>query len=183
MRAQDFSEIEDWPGYFGAVLGKEPRETLVRALDLFTDEGFAGGLAVDIAAGEGRDTLELLKRGWNVVATDGNREAFSYLWPRVLEAWKPRLTVCRGELCGDANSPLRSGERELCVAVLRAEAFSGALGQDRRGDSSRRPVRWAVFWETRLLGVDSESDAPLQRGDVEAAGGFLCRDDAGRRTG
>ena len=74
MRAQDFSEIEDWPGYFGAVLGKEPRETLVRALDLFTDEGFAGGLAVDIAAGEGRDTLELLKRGWNVVATDGHPE-------------------------------------------------------------------------------------------------------------
>ena len=32
MRAQDYSEMEDWPGYFGAVLGKEPRETLVRAL-------------------------------------------------------------------------------------------------------------------------------------------------------
>lgn len=56
MRPQDFSEIEDWPGYFGAVLGKAPRETLVRALDLFTDEGFAGGLAVDIAAAESGDS-------------------------------------------------------------------------------------------------------------------------------
>jgi tellurite methyltransferase len=91
MRAQDYSEMEDWPGYFGAVLGKEPRDTLVRALDLFTDEGFAGGLAVDIAAGEGRDTLELLKRGWKVVASDSHPDAFSYLWPRVPEAWKPRL--------------------------------------------------------------------------------------------
>lgn len=33
MRAQDYSEVQDWPGYFGAVLGKPPRETLVAALD------------------------------------------------------------------------------------------------------------------------------------------------------
>src|SRR5262249_27962812 len=93
MRAQDYSEMEDWPGYFGAVLGKEPRETLIRALDLLAGEGFAGGLSIDKAAGEGRDTLELLKRGWKVVATDGHPAAFSYLWPRVSEAWKLRLTT------------------------------------------------------------------------------------------
>jgi hypothetical protein len=29
--AQDFSEEEDWPSYFGAVLGKPPRDTLRRA--------------------------------------------------------------------------------------------------------------------------------------------------------
>ena len=57
MRAQDYSEMEDWPGYFGAVLGKEPRETLVAALDSFTHEGFAGGaesqaLAVVSCGGE-----------------------------------------------------------------------------------------------------------------------------------
>lgn len=91
MRAQDYSEREDWPGYFGAVLGKDPRETLVRALDLFADEGLSGGLAVDIAAGEGRDTLELLKRGWKVVALDSHPDAFSHLWPRVQDAWTPQL--------------------------------------------------------------------------------------------
>lgn len=65
-------------GYFGAVLGKEPRETLIRALDLFTGEGFAGGLAVDIAAGEGRDTLELLKRARTLwPQTASQLEAFS----------------------------------------------------------------------------------------------------------
>ena len=93
MRAQDYSEIEDWPGYFGVVLGKPPRETLVAALDSFAREGFDGGLAVDLAAGEGRDTLELLKQGWRVVATDSHPEAFSHLWPRVPEAIKPRLTT------------------------------------------------------------------------------------------
>ena len=93
MRAQDYSEVEDWPGYFGAVLGKGARETLIAALDGFAREGFAGGLAVDLAAGEGRDTLELLGRGWRVVATDSHPEAFSFLWPRVPEALKPNLTT------------------------------------------------------------------------------------------
>ena len=93
MRPQDYSEVEDWPGYFGAVLGKGARETLVAALDAFAQEGFTGGLAVDVAAGEGRDTLELLNRGWRVVATDGLPEAFACLWPRVPEALRPNVTA------------------------------------------------------------------------------------------
>lgn len=91
MRAKDYSEAEDWPGYFGAVLGLGPRDTLVAALDSFAREGVADGFAVDVAAGEGRDTLELLKRGWSVLATDNHPEAFTHLWPRVPAAWKPRL--------------------------------------------------------------------------------------------
>jgi hypothetical protein len=47
MRAQNHSEVEDWPGYFAA----------------------------DLAAGEGRDTLELLQQGWRAVATDGHPDA------------------------------------------------------------------------------------------------------------
>lgn len=90
-RAQDFSEEEDWPGYFGAVLGKGPRETLVFALDQFEREGRSPGLAVDLAAGEGRDTIELLERGWSVVATDNHPEAFPLLWAQVSEELKPKV--------------------------------------------------------------------------------------------
>jgi len=91
MRSQDYSEVEDWPGYFASVLGKGARETLVAALDSFDQEGFTGGLGVDIAAGEGRDTLELLGRGWRVVATDGHPDAFPLLWSRVPEALQANL--------------------------------------------------------------------------------------------
>jgi hypothetical protein len=93
MRSQDYSEVEDWPGYFASVLGKGARETLLAAVESFTREGFTEGLAVDIAAGEGRDTLELLGQGWRVVATDSHPEAFALLWSRVSEATKPRLTT------------------------------------------------------------------------------------------
>jgi hypothetical protein len=40
MTAQDYSEVPDWPGYFRTVLGKDPRETLIKALDAFEREGF-----------------------------------------------------------------------------------------------------------------------------------------------
>jgi SAM-dependent methyltransferase len=93
MRSQDYSEIEDWPGYFTSVLGKGARETLIAAVDWFAREGFREGLGVDIAAGEGRDTLELLQRGWRVVATDRHPEAFELLWPRVSKELRPRLTT------------------------------------------------------------------------------------------
>jgi Methyltransferase domain len=82
-----------WPGYFQSVLGKGARETLIAALDSFSEEGFTGGLGVDIAAGEGRDALELLGQGWRVVATDNHPEAFPLLWARVPEALKPGLTT------------------------------------------------------------------------------------------
>lgn len=93
MRAQDYSEVEDWPGYFQSVIGKGARETLVAALDAFEAEGRLEGLAMDIAAGEGRDTLELLARGWRVVATDSHPDAFPLLWPRVPEPARTRLTT------------------------------------------------------------------------------------------
>jgi tellurite methyltransferase len=91
MMAQDYSEADDWPGYFIAVLGKPARDTTIAALDHFEKEGFSKGFAVDIAAGEGRDTLEILKRGWRVEATDGHPEAFKHLWSRVPEISKPDL--------------------------------------------------------------------------------------------
>lgn len=93
MRSQDYSEVEDWPGYFASVLGKGARETLLAALDSFGREGSGEGLAVDIAAGEGRDTLELLRHGWRVVATDNHPDAFPLLWSRVPDASRSRLTT------------------------------------------------------------------------------------------
>ena len=93
MKSQDYSEVEDWPGYFASVLGKGARETMVAALDAFSQEGFDQGLGVDIAAGEGRDTLELLERGWRVVATDNHPDAFPLLLARVPDASRSRLTT------------------------------------------------------------------------------------------
>lgn len=65
----------DWRDYFDAVRGQGPRDTLLRALECFEaqrapDARAAEPLAVDLGCGSGRDTLELLRRGWRVVAID-----------------------------------------------------------------------------------------------------------------
>ncbi len=69
----------DWEEYYSAVAGKPPRDTLVRALDLFEREDREAGapvwrVGVDIGCGEGRDTREMLRRAgptrWSVMASD-----------------------------------------------------------------------------------------------------------------
>lgn len=90
----------DWPAYFEAVAGKPPRETLVFALDRF-DEEFghakdtggvrepcpchpdAVGVALDLGCGEGRDTLEMLRRRWCVLAVDSHPEGIERLKAKV----------------------------------------------------------------------------------------------------
>jgi SAM-dependent methyltransferase len=81
----------EWTAYFDAVAGLPARETLITALDRFDREGQPPGLAVDLGCGEGRDTLELLRRGWRVLAIDNQAEAIERLRSRLPEADGPRL--------------------------------------------------------------------------------------------
>ncbi|MBX3324249.1 MAG: class I SAM-dependent methyltransferase [Phycisphaeraceae bacterium] len=88
----EFAATRDWPGYFAASAGRPPRETLLAALDLFEREGPIDAadppIAVDLGCGEGRDTAELLRRGWRVTAIDGHEDAFSHLQNRTdIAAW------------------------------------------------------------------------------------------------
>ena len=63
-----------WRRYFDHA-GEEPRATLLEAIRAFA----APGLAVDLGCGTGRDTFELLRAGWSVVAIDREQEAIDRL--------------------------------------------------------------------------------------------------------
>lgn len=91
----DHAATRDWPAYFACMLGKPARETLVKALELFERERLAESarVAADLGCGEGRDTLELLARGWTVHAQDGHPEAIGLLLPRVKPEQRARLTT------------------------------------------------------------------------------------------
>ena len=93
----------DWPAYFDAVAGLPPRETLIEALRRFDDEhariterGAWAGFAVDLGCGDGRDTVELLRRGWRVLAVDSHQEAITRLRARVSGAESGRLETLIG---------------------------------------------------------------------------------------
>lgn len=75
-----------WTNYYQAVAGRPPRETLIAALDAFDAEPLPKSMAkstarfaVDLGCGNGRDTVELLRRNWLVLAVDGEPEAIAQL--------------------------------------------------------------------------------------------------------
>jgi tellurite methyltransferase len=72
---------ERWQRYYAAA-GDAPRETLLDALARFEADAQPAGLAVDLGCGTGRDTLELLRRGWRVVAIDAEPAAIELLLDR-----------------------------------------------------------------------------------------------------
>lgn len=83
---------------------------LMRALELIEGStagaaGILGGrVAVDLGAGEGRDTAELLRRGWRVVAIDGEPEAARRMLARGDLVGRDRLEVVIAEF-GSAEIP------------------------------------------------------------------------------
>jgi SAM-dependent methyltransferase len=78
---------QNWVTYYQAVEGRPPRETLLKALDIFDTTGSIDRprFAADLGCGDGRDTVELLRRGWRVLAVDGEQKAFDRLLDRPID--------------------------------------------------------------------------------------------------
>jgi SAM-dependent methyltransferase len=72
-----------WAAYYEKLRDRPPRRTLLAALDKFgalTDDA----LAIDLGCGDGRDVVEILRRGWRVVAVDAEPAALRKLAERKL---------------------------------------------------------------------------------------------------
>jgi tellurite methyltransferase len=79
LSATDLAPSSPWRGYYDVAGLRPPRPTLLRALDGLAQDGITRGRAVDLGCGVGRDTLELLRRGWQVTAVDSEPEALAQL--------------------------------------------------------------------------------------------------------
>jgi SAM-dependent methyltransferase len=77
------SQDKGWGEYYDKLRDRPPRKTLLAALDGF-GKAPADALAVDLGCGDGRDVVEILRRGWNVVAVDAEPEALKRLSERGL---------------------------------------------------------------------------------------------------
>lgn len=76
-------ESAGWGAYYQRLRDRPPRKTLLAALDGFGPDA-AGSLAIDLGCGDGRDVIEMLRRGWRVVAVDSEPEALRQLQAREL---------------------------------------------------------------------------------------------------
>ncbi|HEX6401287.1 MAG TPA: class I SAM-dependent methyltransferase [Actinomycetota bacterium] len=84
------TERGDWVGYYEGQGERAPHDLILQALALFEAEG-RSGQAVDLGCGQGFETAELLRRGWEVVAIDATEEAIRRLRRRIPDSHAPRL--------------------------------------------------------------------------------------------
>ncbi len=68
----------DWQAYYDAVTDRPPRKTILTALTAFTTPG----MGIDLGCGDGRDTVEMLRQNWAVLAIDKEPDAISRLLAR-----------------------------------------------------------------------------------------------------
>jgi len=90
----------DWNKFLSNTKDNPPSGTLLKALQLFENEGQPiGSLALDLGCGAGRDSLELLRRGWKVFAIDANEQAIDMVRRRasLAKAIGIKLKVARFE--------------------------------------------------------------------------------------
>ncbi|MCA3004668.1 MAG: class I SAM-dependent methyltransferase [Planctomycetaceae bacterium] len=93
--AHVYAAQRDWPGYFAAVAGSPPRETLLAAIKYLGGKAGPGDWAIDVGCGEGRDTKALLEAGFSVLAIDGHPDGLARLEARgdLPEGARGRLTT------------------------------------------------------------------------------------------
>lgn len=77
-------ESKTWKNYYQNTLNiSDPHKTLLLAQKYFKLENKIGGIAADLGAGTGRDTLFLLQQGWNVLALDAEQLSIDIILSRI----------------------------------------------------------------------------------------------------
>lgn len=85
-------EEKGWQAYY-AKTSLKPRPTLTRALEYFEKNAPKEKIAIDIGCGNGRDTIKLLKEGWQVYAIDSSETAIKLLKEHTTLFDKKNLTA------------------------------------------------------------------------------------------
>jgi SAM-dependent methyltransferase len=141
--------------YYEATAQRPPRRTLLDALTRF-GEG-EGRFAVDLGCGDGRDAVELLRRGWSVLAIDAEPQALERLAQRPdLPSERTLTTRCERfedaawptadfvnasfslPLCPPARFPALWGK--IVASLVPGGRFAGQLYGDRDGWAGREGV-------------------------------------------
>ena len=95
-----------WPDYYAVTVDRPAWGTVIGAAERFVAEGSAAEeaatigrwFAVDLGCGAGRDTRELLRRGWRVLAIDREPAAIETLEAATDPADRDRLSTLVADL-------------------------------------------------------------------------------------
>jgi tellurite methyltransferase len=172
-----------WPDYYAVTVDRPAWTTTVDAAERFAAEDgldAAARVAVDLGCGAGRDTRELLRRGWRVVAVDREASAIEATIAATPEADRSRLEGVVADLAtfhppscdlvvasvslqllpADAYAALF---RRIALAVRPGGRFAGLLYGD-RDESAHEPGYTCPAPEAvRELLVDFEIETWFER--------------------
>lgn len=118
-----------WAEFYKVVRGRAPHETLYWALHLFASRTPTHGpspFAIDLGCGSGTDTIELLRRGWRVLAIDAHPAALESLL-ELVPSDLGALLECK-QAAFEAMEPLPPADLVNAAASLpfcRPESFDG----------------------------------------------------------
>jgi len=123
-----------WTAYYRFTSKRPPRDLLLQALNHLDWEHARKRrrTAIDIGFGAGNDTLELLRRGWSVVAIDGQEAAAKFLAGRVPRSDRPRLTTLVAPMEGLELPPADLIYASFSLPFCRPERFPALWRNIRR---------------------------------------------------
>ena len=173
--------VPDWPSFYEATKGREPRPLLPRALAAWGDR--PAGVAVDLGAGDGTETFALLAAGWHVSAVDSSPAAASLMRERVAPAHAANLEIRTVPIEAATLPAIDLVYAAVQPAVRPAAAFPATWtrirGAEARSHRGREPVR-----AVRHLGRTIRTMNFQDRGAVEGLLRWLgCHRPPGVRGG
>lgn len=117
----------EWSVYYQVVPKDKPKETLLKAINLFEENINTDikKIAIDLGCGHGPDTFELLKKGWNVTAIDNQKEGLDIIKNLILPEWSERLVLCQHEFEDLKLPKAQLVNASLCLPFCKPEYFHG----------------------------------------------------------
>ena len=141
-----------WEAYYRWTSRRPPRELLVQVLNHIDWEGRGrkGRTAIDLGFGAGTDSLELLRRGWKVLAIDGQSVAARFLARRVPARHRSSLTCLVAPMEGLELPPADLIYASFSLPFCSPESFPALWS------SIRRAIRPGGHFAGQLFGDKDE---------------------------
>ena len=136
--------VPDWAEFYRAMIGREPRALLPRALEAWGTR--PPGVAMDLGAGDGTESFALLAAGWQVTAVDFSEASASLMRDRVDPATHRSSNSRRG------RSRMRPFPTSTSSTPGTASHSSHRPPSRRRGVASARPSRPGGILAANLFG-------------------------------
>ena len=128
----DRQAADYWPDYYEVTAERPSWSTTNLAADAFAGRPAATPhFAVDLGCGAGRDTRELLRRGWRVLATDMTPDGIEILRRLTPPEHHERLETRVSDLAAFEIPPCDLVNANLILPFLPADAYAATWGRIR----------------------------------------------------